>query len=43
MRRAIKAAAGLLAMTAAAVLLIEFVKLVGAALLLIHDITGIPL
>lgn len=43
MRRAIKAAAGLLITTAAAVLLMEFVKLIGVALLLIHDITGIPL
>ena len=43
MRRVIKAAAGLLAMTAAAVLLMEFVKLVGAALILIHEVTGIPL
>ena len=43
MKQALKAAAGLLAMVAAAVLLMEFVKLIGAALLLIHDITGIPL
>lgn len=43
MKQAIKAAAGLLAMVTAAVLLMEFAKLIGAALLLIHDITGIPL
>ena len=43
MKRAIKAAAGLLAMVDDAVLLMEFVKLIGAALLLIHEVTGIPL
>lgn len=43
MKQAIKAAAGLLAMVAAAMLLMEFVKLIGAALLLIHEVTEIPL
>lgn len=43
MKQAIKAAAGLLAMVAAAVLLMEFVKLIGAALILIHEVTEVPL
>ena len=43
MKQILKAAAGLRAMVAAAVLLMEFVKLIGAALLLIHEVTGIPL
>ncbi len=43
MKQTLKATAAILGMVAAAVLLMEFVKLIGAALLLIHDITGIPL